>query len=246
MMQTISACILTCNEAEKLKAAAESVLWVDEIVVVDSYSTDATAEITTRLAPSSCRCRSMALAICAIAPSKHAAATGFSASMPTSAVPPRCAMRSSSFSAARRHRTCTGCRIADFMMGRWIRSSRLVPEAAATAALPQRQHAFTFSAPPRKVPGPPPAAPTREHRDGAALFAGLGEERHQHAEDDGRGHRPADALEGAGGDQHALSVGDPARRGRAVNTASPAVNIRLRPTRSPSLPASSSSPPRTG
>jgi glycosyltransferase involved in cell wall biosynthesis len=44
-MQTISAYILTYNEAEKLKAAAESVLWADEIVVVDSYSTDATAEI---------------------------------------------------------------------------------------------------------------------------------------------------------------------------------------------------------
>jgi len=48
-MQTISAYILTYNEADKLKAAAESVLWVDEIVVVDSYSSDATAEIATAL-----------------------------------------------------------------------------------------------------------------------------------------------------------------------------------------------------
>ena len=48
-MQTISAYILTYNEADKLKAAAESVLWVDEIVVVDSYSNDATAEIATAL-----------------------------------------------------------------------------------------------------------------------------------------------------------------------------------------------------
>src|SRR5690242_10644474 len=48
-MQTISACILTYNEAEKLKAAAESVLWADEIVVVDSYSTDATGEIAAEL-----------------------------------------------------------------------------------------------------------------------------------------------------------------------------------------------------
>jgi glycosyltransferase involved in cell wall biosynthesis len=48
-MQTISAFILTYNEAEKVKAAAESVLWADEIVVVDSYSTDATAEIATAL-----------------------------------------------------------------------------------------------------------------------------------------------------------------------------------------------------
>ena len=48
-METISAYILTYNEAEKLKAAAESVLWADEIVVIDSYSTDATAEIAAAL-----------------------------------------------------------------------------------------------------------------------------------------------------------------------------------------------------
>src|SRR5215475_14193273 len=48
-MQTISAYVLTYNEAEKLKAAAESVLWADEIVVVDSYSTDGTAEIAAAL-----------------------------------------------------------------------------------------------------------------------------------------------------------------------------------------------------
>src|SRR5438874_4718354 len=48
-MQTISAYILTYNEAEKLKAAAESVLWADEIVVIDSYSTDGTGDIATAL-----------------------------------------------------------------------------------------------------------------------------------------------------------------------------------------------------
>jgi glycosyltransferase involved in cell wall biosynthesis len=48
-MQTISAYILAFNEAEKVKAAAESVLWADEIVVVDSYSTDGTAEIAAAL-----------------------------------------------------------------------------------------------------------------------------------------------------------------------------------------------------
>jgi glycosyltransferase involved in cell wall biosynthesis len=48
-MQTVSAYILAFNEAEKLKAAAESVLWADEIVVIDSYSTDNTAEIATAL-----------------------------------------------------------------------------------------------------------------------------------------------------------------------------------------------------
>jgi glycosyltransferase involved in cell wall biosynthesis len=48
-MQKISAYILTFNEAEKIKAAVESVLWADEVVVVDSNSTDATAQIATGL-----------------------------------------------------------------------------------------------------------------------------------------------------------------------------------------------------
>src|ERR1700740_865802 len=48
-MQTISAYIIAFNEAEKIKAAAESVLWADEIVVIDSHSSDGTAEIATAL-----------------------------------------------------------------------------------------------------------------------------------------------------------------------------------------------------
>lgn len=48
-MQTISAYILTYNEAEKIKAAVESVLWADEIVVADSSSADRTAEIAISL-----------------------------------------------------------------------------------------------------------------------------------------------------------------------------------------------------
>ncbi len=48
-MQTISAYILAFNEAEKVKAAAESVLWADEIVVIDSGSSDGTAEIAATL-----------------------------------------------------------------------------------------------------------------------------------------------------------------------------------------------------
>jgi glycosyltransferase involved in cell wall biosynthesis len=48
-MQKISAYILTYNEAEKIAAAVASVLWVDEVVVVDSHSTDRTAEIATSL-----------------------------------------------------------------------------------------------------------------------------------------------------------------------------------------------------
>jgi glycosyltransferase involved in cell wall biosynthesis len=41
----ISATIITFNEAENIRAACESVVWADEIVVVDSESTDATREI---------------------------------------------------------------------------------------------------------------------------------------------------------------------------------------------------------
>jgi glycosyltransferase involved in cell wall biosynthesis len=48
-MQKISAYILAFNEAEKIKAAVETVLWADEIVVVDSNSTDHTAELATSL-----------------------------------------------------------------------------------------------------------------------------------------------------------------------------------------------------
>jgi len=45
MAMKISAVIITFNEAENIGAACESVTWADEIVVVDSESTDATREI---------------------------------------------------------------------------------------------------------------------------------------------------------------------------------------------------------
>ncbi len=48
-MPKISACILTYNEADKIEAAVESVLWADEVVVVDSFSTDDTATRATAL-----------------------------------------------------------------------------------------------------------------------------------------------------------------------------------------------------
>jgi glycosyltransferase involved in cell wall biosynthesis len=41
----ISATIITFNEESNIKAACESVAWADEIVVVDSNSTDATREL---------------------------------------------------------------------------------------------------------------------------------------------------------------------------------------------------------
>ncbi len=49
MAQKISAYILTYNEAEKIAAAVNSVLWADEVVLIDSFSTDRTAEIATSL-----------------------------------------------------------------------------------------------------------------------------------------------------------------------------------------------------
>ena len=48
-MHKISAYIISFNEAAKIKAAVESVLWTDEVVVVDSDSTDGTAEIAASL-----------------------------------------------------------------------------------------------------------------------------------------------------------------------------------------------------
>lgn len=44
----ITATIITFNEAENIRAACESVAWADEILVVDSESTDATREIATQ------------------------------------------------------------------------------------------------------------------------------------------------------------------------------------------------------
>ena len=44
-MQKISAFILAFNEAQKIKAAIETVLWADEIVVVDSRSEEHTSEL---------------------------------------------------------------------------------------------------------------------------------------------------------------------------------------------------------
>src|ERR1700687_248 len=48
-MQKISAYITTSNEAEIIAAAVSSVLWVYEVVVVDSFSVDRTSEIATSL-----------------------------------------------------------------------------------------------------------------------------------------------------------------------------------------------------
>jgi len=48
-MPQITAYILAYNQAEKIAAAVGSVLWADEVLVVDSYSTDGTRDIATAL-----------------------------------------------------------------------------------------------------------------------------------------------------------------------------------------------------
>jgi len=50
-MPTISATIITKNEEHNIKDCIESVLWVDEIIVADSGSTDKTKEICKQYAP---------------------------------------------------------------------------------------------------------------------------------------------------------------------------------------------------
>jgi glycosyltransferase involved in cell wall biosynthesis len=47
-MPRLSVYIIAYNEADKIEAALQSVTWADEIVVADSASTDATAEIARR------------------------------------------------------------------------------------------------------------------------------------------------------------------------------------------------------
>src|SRR5687767_10567232 len=44
-MPKISACIIAYNEAAKIEAAVASVLWADEVLVVDSNSTDGTGPL---------------------------------------------------------------------------------------------------------------------------------------------------------------------------------------------------------
>ena len=46
---TITAYVIAYNEAEKIRAAVESVLWADEVIVADSHSTDGTTEIAESL-----------------------------------------------------------------------------------------------------------------------------------------------------------------------------------------------------
>jgi glycosyltransferase involved in cell wall biosynthesis len=50
-METLSVVIITHNEEARLPACLESVAWADQVVVVDSQSTDATAAVAARATP---------------------------------------------------------------------------------------------------------------------------------------------------------------------------------------------------
>lgn len=49
--QTISIIVLTYNESHRIRPCLESVAWADEIVVVDGYSTDGTADLARKYTP---------------------------------------------------------------------------------------------------------------------------------------------------------------------------------------------------
>lgn len=44
-MKPVSVYIIAYNEADKIEAAINSVLWADEVILADSYSQDNTADI---------------------------------------------------------------------------------------------------------------------------------------------------------------------------------------------------------
>lgn len=51
MREKISACVTAGNEESKIRSCLESLTWCDEIVVVDSFSTDRTVEICREFTP---------------------------------------------------------------------------------------------------------------------------------------------------------------------------------------------------
>ena len=127
-MQKISAYILAYNEAEKIADAVSSVLWADEIVVVDSGSSDRTAEIARSLGARVVQIhvprlwRSAQSGSRAVPPS-----SGSSASIRTSAARRRCATRSCRFSSSARTHDAYLVPRRNYMMGRWIRGSGWYP-----------------------------------------------------------------------------------------------------------------------
>ncbi len=127
-MQKISAYIFTYNEAEKIEAAASSVLWADEVVVVDSFSTDRTAEI----ASGAGRARGAGAVRGFRRPAQPGdrslhAMTGSSAWTPTSAAPQAVRDEILALLAAGPPLDVYRVPRRSYMMGRWIKGSGWYP-----------------------------------------------------------------------------------------------------------------------
>ena len=126
-MHRISAYILAFNEAEKIADAVSSVLWADEIVVADPAAPTARPRSRKAWELGSCRSLSMDSATCAIAPSRNAGTSGYSASILTSAARLRSATR---FFRSCRPRLPHDAYLVprrNYMMGRWIKGSGWYP-----------------------------------------------------------------------------------------------------------------------
>ncbi len=108
----------------------------------------------------------------------------------------------------------------------------------------QCQFSAWVSAPPRKVPSAPPAAPTALNTAMArARSRGSGNSDTSIPSTTAVVIAPPTPCSARAAISTPGEVATPHSTDATVNTARPAVNIRLRPTRSPSRPASSNSPP---
>jgi glycosyltransferase involved in cell wall biosynthesis len=127
----ISATIITLNEAENIRAACESVAWADEILVVDSLSTDATCEIAR-----DCGARVIERAWPGFSAQKQFAAESaahewvFSLDADERVTEELCASVLALRDAAEESRLADGYRVArrSFYMNRWIRGGGWYPD----------------------------------------------------------------------------------------------------------------------
>ena len=127
-MQKISAYILTYNEAEKIEAAVSSVLWADEVVVVEfiqhrPHRRHRDVARRARRGHAVQRFRRLAQ------PRDRGlhATTGSSASTPTSVAPPRCATKFLRLLAGAPPHEIYMVPRRSYMMGRWIKGSGWYP-----------------------------------------------------------------------------------------------------------------------
>src|SRR6266446_5383322 len=126
----ITAAIITFNEAENIQAACESVAWADEILVVDSESTDNTREIAAR-----CGARVIRNAWPGFSAQKQfatdAAAHDWIFSLDADErVSPELQAAIGSLRSAKESNLADGYRVARraFYMGRWIRGGGWYPD----------------------------------------------------------------------------------------------------------------------